>query len=187
MASIFDGVLANFYEAYEKLIIDISGEDRFGQARWPNQYPQSWNWPEDHFGYSKETMAQVWNVIRSSNNFWIKLNPMPRYNDYLDWLSQAQSHEIYYVTDRSGVCPKQQTEDWFDYHSIPYATVLISKHKGLIAKGLGLDLYIDDKGENIEDVEDDSPETKAVLISRPYNDSFRVKYRADTLLEALPK
>jgi len=64
-----DGVLANFWEAYENLTIQVSGEDRFGKARWPNQYPPSWNWPEDHFGYSKATMSEVWNTIRTNSTF----------------------------------------------------------------------------------------------------------------------
>jgi len=116
-----------------------------------------------------------------------RLTPLPEYDSYLDWLMEAQTHEIYYITDRSGIYPKRQTEDWFDWHGIPYATVLISKHKGLIVKGLNLDLYIDDKGENIQDVEDRSPLTKAILINRPYNEQIIVKHRTDTLLEALPK
>lgn len=180
-----DGVLAAFYPAYEELTIRVSGEDRFGDKKYPNQLPKSWNWPEDQFGYSKATMAEVWNQIRASSSFWTMLQPMPEYDRYLDWLLEAQSHDIYYVTDRSGVYAKRQTEDWFDRHGIPFATVLISKHKGLIAKGLGLDLYIDDKGENIQDVERDSPKTVAILLNRPYNAKFMVKQRRDTLLEGL--
>ena len=32
-----DGVLANFYAAYEALAIQTQGEDLFGEHKWPNE------------------------------------------------------------------------------------------------------------------------------------------------------
>lgn len=189
-----DGVLAAFYGAYENLFIRISGEDHFYDKRWPDYYPETWNWPGDKFGYTPETTKLVWAEIKKDPSFWRRLPPMPEWDEYFEWaISNIPPHEVYYVTDRSGVLPKFQTESWFDAHGMPYATVLISSQKGAIAYGLGLDLYVDDKFENIKNVEEISPMTRAVLINRPYNQLDRfpgqkdVKERADTLMEVLPK
>jgi uncharacterized HAD superfamily protein len=67
-------------------------------------------------------------------------------------------------------------------------TVLISSEKGLCARALNLDYYIDDKWENCVDVGMES-NTKVYLLDRPWNQSEYnviggfVDYRVNTVGE----
>lgn len=162
-----DGVLANFVEAYERLVIEESGVDLFGENKWP-VVPCTWNWPE-HYGYSKDLMdfvnGPVWRRIKTSPNFWRLLRPLIGAEE----LTISSEHDVYFITDRAGVQVKRQTEAWLREHFWGNSTVLISKFKGEAAKALSLDLYVDDRWDNIRSVELISPATKAVLLDRPYN------------------
>lgn len=175
-----DGILADFYSPYEKLHIQVAG-DRFGSQRFPEVWPQIWDWPS-LFGYTEEDTSAVWQLILADPDFWMDLGTLPDFNA----LSFELMHhnEVYFITDRRGVSPKRQTECWFASRGwIP--TVLVSAQKGLCCKALKLDLYIDDKGENIQAVEAESPDTRAYLLDRPYNQAFAPKLLGYTLLGIL--
>lgn len=179
-----DGVLANFWKGYEELHIEIAGADLFGDHKWPHMEPQCWDWPET-FGYTKDHTKEVWRRISKSPLFWTALDPLPEFYPFRDWITDNDKDEIYFITNRLGTYPKLQTEVWFGKHQIPYATVLISEEKGLCCAALDLELYIDDKQENIDDVERDSPETNAFLLTRPYNRLATPIKRTTTLMEVL--
>lgn len=184
-----DGVLACFYAAYEDLCIKHAGKDLFGPHRWPNEVPCVWDWPE-YWGYPKSLMdfksGPVWTEIRTSESFWLTLKPMPEMSDVRLFLSDG-AHEVYFVTDRSGPSVKRQTELWLMRHGVVCPTVIISrKGKGVVCDALSLDWYIDDKGENIVDVEAKSPHTHGVLLERPYNQHVAVRHRSVRLIDALP-
>lgn len=179
-----DGVLANFWKGYEELHIEVAGADLFGDKKWPNAEPQCWSWPET-FGYTKDQTTEVWKRIRESKVFWYELDPLPEYEAFKEWISNNDKDEIYFITNRMGQVPKLQTEVWFGHHEIPYATVLISEEKGLCCDALDLELYIDDKPENITQVELQSPDTNAFLLLRPYNKDAKSFMRTATLMEVL--
>lgn len=179
-----DGVLANFWEAYERLFIEVGG-DLFGDRKWPAQEPQVWDWPYE-FGYTKTQTKLVWKKIEENPYFWMELNPLAEFEPFREWITDNDKDEIYFITDRPGQYTKLQTECWFGAREIPYATVLVSSQKGLCAQALNLELYIDDKTENIMAVQIDSPTTKAYLLNRPYNLAARnIKLRTDSLMEVL--
>lgn len=181
-----DGVLANFYDAYERLAIEVdNGIDRFpqrGGVGHPSIYPPVWNWPE-YYGYSSEVVAEVWRRIKADQGFWLNLDPLER----IDLSKLATGHELYFITDRPGVRAKQQTEVWLRaFCNVPFPTVIISrKGKGIVCEALDLELYIDDKGENIVDVEARSPQTRAYLLNRPYNEHVAVQSRSNLLRDVL--
>ena len=106
-----DGVLSDFYTAYEKLHIFVSGEDRFGDKKFPAQYPQSWDWVNDHFGYSKEITKKVWGIIKTDPDFWFNLGLLP---DALSLVLEP-SDDVYFISDRIGVLAKRQTEQWLEH------------------------------------------------------------------------
>lgn len=176
-----DGVLANFFKAYEDLIIDVSGVDKFGDSRYPHVFPRVWNWPES-YGYNKETMNQVWDEIKFSESFWLNMEPLPGAEGFLNKLSQTD-HEVYFITDRPGIETQLQTTAWLEEHGYPLPSVIISrKGKGAVCDALSINYYIDDKVENIEDVNWKSAHTKAFLLYYPYNNHFEYPFRINSLV-----
>jgi hypothetical protein len=155
-----DGVLADFVPAYQDLFIAQTGRDTFGAG--DRRDPPEWNWPTLR-GYTKEETSAVWGAIKQSNTFWMNLaedHGCPTLRTMLPELEHK--HEVYFVTSRLGRRPKRQTEIWLIEHlrylvgplSGVSPTVLIAayRQKGLLAKGLDLDAYIDDNADNANDV-----------------------------------
>lgn len=168
-----DGCLANFPKAYEQTIIDVCG----GKDLFPKdvKYPPVWDWPQ-HYGYSDQEVKEAWDVIKQSKTFWRYLEPL----EGLQWARSVNHnlHDVYYITDRVGILPKQQTQDWFSIQGIPRATVLITPriapnpipYKDHVIKGLDLDCYIDDKWENCHAIWVMNPNCRVYCLTRPYNE-----------------
>ena len=172
-----DGVLACFFKAYETLIVKITGVDRF-PAQYPIVLPPCWNWPQ-YYGYSNEEIQQVWQIIEANPEFWGMLEPLSGMEEAVR-LSLRPKNDLYFITDRPGLGAKEITARWLQTQGIGWPSVLISsKGKGVICAALNLDVYVDDKAENILGVQAQSLLTRAYLISYPYNewaqnDIFRV-------------
>src|SRR3990167_10096493 len=161
-----DGILACFFDAYEKLTIEVAGVDLFGTKKYPKALPQTWNWPET-FGYSNETMKEVWNRIKTDPYYWYRLNPLPGAANFIKLL-QARDREAYFITDRPGLASQRQTAQWLMQHGYAYPSVILSgKHatKGDVCSALKIDVYIDDKTESVQDVLEKSPNTKMLMLS----------------------
>ena len=85
-------------------------------------------------------------------------------------------HDIYFLTNRGGINAKRQTEVWLKefvthYHT---PTVLLTNdvtgiNKGLLLRGLGANVFIDDKFENVQKAVEYSPSTHVYLYNRKYN------------------
>lgn len=168
-----DGVLACFFKGYEDLVVEVAGVDLF-PARYPDVLPPTWNWPE-HYGYGSAVMEEVWKRIKEDRNFWINLEPLPQAEAFLQALNNTD-HEIYFITDRPGVTAQSQTAAWLEYAGFWYPSVIVSgrdRTKGDICRVLGLEAYLDDKGENIQDVVEKSPKTAMYMLKYPYNTAFQ--------------
>jgi hypothetical protein len=74
-----------------------------------------------------------------------------------------RNHEVYYLTTRLGQRPKRQTEIWLIEHlrylaSPPlrnvYPTVGVAayRQKGYLVRGLGLEVFVDDNLDNVNDI-----------------------------------
>lgn len=169
-----DGLLANFNSAFIELVIAVTGEDRFPPR--PFDIP-TWHYPQ-FYGYSDEQMdfehGPVWNAVRASKTFWAGLPPYAWTLDVLDELASRRAHgsDIYFITDRPGFRAKEQTEFWLHAMGYDNGTVLISGQKHLCARALKLDVYIDDRFENVIKVAEYSPETQTFLLSQPWNTGF---------------
>lgn len=164
-----DGVLADFARSYQRPTIETTGKNLFAPTDETDQ--PCWDWPQFR-GYTDEEMAAVWDKIKASSTFWLSLHPLPGASvlkmllpDLVRW------HDIYYCTSRrNGVDTKWQTELWLQLnveHALP--TVLITSEKGLAAKTLGLDVYVDDNYDNVLDVATHSPTTRTYLLNATYN------------------
>ena len=161
-------MLANFIPAYQQLVVDVAGVNLFH----PNddKDPPYWNWPELR-GYSKDVMDTVWARITGSHDFWVCLPETVHCSTLrMCVLDLSRFHDIYFVTSRPGTDTKWQTEQWLILHlGIERPTVLLSSEKGLVAKALKLDCYIDDNLDNVKDACLMSPATRTYLLNRAYN------------------
>lgn len=167
-----DGVLGDFFEVYERLAIELSGRDLFGDKAYPAQLPQCWNWPES-FGYTDQEMSAVWDHIKSDPGFWLTENLLPGGQELITELCKVDD-QVYFITDRPGVNPQLQTAIWLHHNGYMLPSVVISSGskgptKGDCCKLLKVSRYVDDKAENILDVLEKSPDTKAFLLAYPYN------------------
>lgn len=178
-----DGVLANFIPAYQDLVVEVAGEDRFLPG--DNVNPPCWNWPQ-HRGYSEEVVGEVWKQIIASPSFWNGLGPLEGASTLaLVYEDLCRRHDLYFITARPGARAKAQTEEWLGYYIAGMSgydpTVLISSDKGLCCKALKLDAYIDDNLDNVDSVSVETaprdkkglrvglPTTRTYLLDRNYN------------------
>lgn len=178
-----DEVLANFCRGYNAIAYEVAGYKVL-----PDDYePTKYSYMEDF--YPVDVVEKIWTHIHGSSSWWVTLDPMPDFEDYKEWHgAYGPKHDIYYVTNRTGKFAKFQTEYWLRRHGIQFPTVLLSKYKGLTAKVLRLEAYVDDKLENVQNVRavcgDD---IKLYLPNRKYNqdDTVPVYQRIDKLAEML--
>lgn len=164
-----DGVLANFFTAYEKQVIEkANGLDLFGQNKYPHNLPPTWNWPE-HYGYDDGVVSKVWAYIKDNPMFWDTLEVLPALDLVVDM--DYVSNDLYFITDRPGQGAQAVTANWLasELGFIP-STIISRKGKGLAANALDLDLYIDDKVENVLDCQEKAPSCRTYLAPQyPYN------------------
>lgn len=164
-----DGVLADFSTAFIARYIRVTGKNLFH----PDDAEDApcWNW-DIHRGYTDLERSAVWHTIMGDKvGFWRGLHPLPDAKTL--WMcvrDLEQRHDIYYVTSRVGEHAKRETEDWLRVHIGAVApTVLISSAKGVCAKALRLDAYLDDNYDNVLGVADESPTTRTFLLTKRYN------------------
>lgn len=163
-----DGVLANFFRAYEDHIINATGKNLFGSQRYPAALPQVWDWPQT-FGYTAAEISEVWKHIRANADFYRQLESLPGVLAARQLTSDR--HDIYFITDRNGPNAQRETQIWLSLRGFRNPSVLLAKTgKGDIARALDLELYIDDKVENILDVQEKAPKCRSYLAPLyPYN------------------
>lgn len=180
MESIFDGVLAQFNEAFKKVQIETSGRDLF-PSNWSDDQIECWNWPTDQYTYTKDEYKAAWEKVWASGTFWRQLRP---YNGTTVFLKTIKtlSDNIYFITQRRGKMVKAQTENWLKrYGAWDNPTVLISDDKAACCKALHVTHYLDDKDENCRDVV--KVGTKVWMMARGWNHSLQMVPRINSLEE----
>jgi len=183
-----DGILANFFTAYENLFIRFSGEDKF-PGRYPDVLPPVWMWPE-HYGYDPWIGKVVWDYIKHSPTFWKDLGGLPGSKPFLDELSKTD-YTTYFITDRPGIETQKQTAQWLiksGYIGLP--SVIISADKAAVCKALGVSVYIDDRPSNVISMWDNAPEVKTYMLKYPYNSELHDKkpeFEVNNLTEFIAK
>lgn len=157
-----DGVLADFVTAYIDAFITHTGKNLFP----PRPFPWT-DWEHQELcGYTPADSELVWSKLNDSTDFWEQLNA---YSDIDHTIRLANHFPTYFITSRNGHNVKGQTERWLSRHGVLHPTVLISSHKGLCCKALGITHYVDDRTENCESVVADSPTTACTMIAQPWN------------------
>lgn len=170
-----DMVLADYFNGFADAIIQDTQKDLFGTPR----QCREWNFAKA-VGYSDADIATTWDRVLKSHKFWLDLQPLVP----IKWLNDFDD-DLYFITDRKCIDAKLITEAWLMNHGYREPTVLITPHKGGACAVLSLDAYIDDKLENIQGVEQLSPQTKAYLLDKPYNQQGTVQRRIVSVKEFL--
>lgn len=162
-----DGCLADFDHDYVRLFPTLTGRDLF--PPWPFA-PPCWYYPE-YYGYTKEEVSTVWSWIKGCPTFWLNLSDYQVAYRSVRRASNCASdgHDVYFISSRPGIKAKDQTEMWLRRQGMLNPTVLTSSEKGLCAKALNLDYYIDDRPENVLDVLVTSPRTHTYLLNKSHN------------------
>ncbi len=164
-----DGVLADWNTSFLRTLIRVSGKD--ATQPHPHFMPSTWWWPKE-LGFTEQDIQQALADAHASTQFWLSLTPYEHTREMLHKLHtlECEGHDIYFITSRSGNHAKRQTQDWLrhcGYHEHP--TVLLSEDKASCARGLMLNLYLDDNIENVIAVGYQSATIQAFLLDRPWN------------------
>jgi hypothetical protein len=165
-----DGVLANWNEAFQAVLVGMTGRGPTIDV----DDPPAWDWPIIA-GYSDEEYQAARAMSRKSASFWMELEPLPQATQFLEDI-QMPCDDIYFLTSRPGNSTKYQTEVWLEGEGYQNPTVLITighEAKALAAKALQLTHFLDDSGENCLAVKKACPETQVFLLKRNYNASDR--------------
>lgn len=160
-----DGVLANFTSAFKQEAEQVLDRKLEGQ---PADWEMS-NW------MTEAEQTKVWNRIKASEDwFSLYVGPLPgviRSITHLDKFADP-----YFISTRiqtAGKPIKVQSQVWLNELGIEFPTVIITKDKGIVAKALKLEAFVDDKPENLEDIAKESPTTKLFLLEASYNRSYK--------------
>lgn len=169
-----DGVLADFNASFVQLVKEQTGVQL---PELSDHYPAEWDYHLSA-GVSREQDSQLWKHITESFNFWMRLSPLAEGARIMKALAGVETaHDVYFITSRPGATAKFQTEAWLlKFFALP--TVLIAKDKGPLVKSLKLELFVDDKPENCNEVVE-ATDGKCITLmpDRPYNRNRIVDYR----------
>lgn len=180
-----DGVLADFVSGYAELVRKELGIQLPPVS---DSYPPLWD-----FDYAAGVTPAQRTVLfgqAATTEFWGKLHALKETPYVLDQLARLryEGHHIYFITDRSGDRAKFLTERWLGLHGMNTPTVLLSSDKGPVAKGLKLDVYIDDRPKNVIEVAQAKVSIRTYILDAPYNREFedRVTIELDDVNTATP-
>jgi uncharacterized HAD superfamily protein len=159
-----DGVLCDFNTAFIALIQEKLGMDL---PKPSSSYPNTWDYHKAA-GITSKQNAVLWKHIQSTP-FMASLNPLPGAVNAIRILRELDDN-VYFITSRRGPMAKYWSEVWLKNHGAYNPTVIQALgSKGDIAKGLKLDVFIDDKPGYVQEVIDSVPKVRAYLIDAPYN------------------
>lgn len=185
MASTFDGCLCNFTDRYARLLSNETGI-QFPKAS--SEWPPVWYWERD-LGVTQEQERTVWerDILARGTNFWLKLKPIEGAGGVIRRLNELTrvGNGVYFLTNRMGDKAKLQTERWLFERGMDYPTVLLSGDKVPLIKALGIEFFIDDKPDTVQDVHEHCPGVKVFIKDMPYNRMVQVGKRVQSVEDAL--
>ncbi len=174
-----DGVLANFTASARTLCKELFN----GR---PDDSLIQTTWAFESLGITKEEESLLWRKIDSIPNWWMTLKP-----EMDAWLINNLCHDsnyrVVFITNRkngTGLGVDIQSAYWLeDNFELSHANVVISDDKGPVAKGLGLDYYIDDRPKNVSEVAAAAPNCKTFLKKATYSTTFDYPNRISSFNE----
>lgn len=175
-----DGVVADFVGAFSRLSAAMHAK--------PLPPATRWDWWDD--ALTPEEFDKSWQWIRQNPQFWETLHPTQDFilaGRQVILESHSQKDDVYFITSRHGHGVQYHTTEWLIRHGIPRPHVIMAPDavaKARVAKALGLDVFVDDKPENVTAVAPHVPVTR--LFSQPWNQDADTQLRVFSLKEVLP-
>jgi 5'(3')-deoxyribonucleotidase len=160
-----DMVLADFVKGFKIVAQEVVGHELFGEPI---------DWHMSNWFASDRQFEEAWHQHCRIPNFYRMLVPVPDVYK-ISWRWFANKHLLYFLTNRpctAGLPIEVQTADWLrNYLYLSHPTVIVSDDKGSLAKALKLDVFIDDKPENLLEVCSANPSTRLYLMDCLHNRS----------------
>ncbi len=174
-----DGVLSDFTTAARavcKRLFNGKPDDSIIQT----------GWGFDSLGLSKDEENLMWRTIDTIPNWWLSHTKLPDTN-MLQQLCEDRNHRVVFITNRkdgTGWKVDEQSACWImENFFLRHANVVISDDKGPVAKGLGLNFYIDDRPKNVIEVHQAAPNCKTFLKKATYSTTFDYPNRVSSFNE----
>ena len=163
-----DDVIVNFIAAFRR-------EAEFVLGKKLSVDPGSWTFK--NWELSQTDIEKVWDHIKQTDNwFFYNFYTLPFVPENLPWL--VEEHDVYFITARiptAGFSVQKQTQLYLSELGVQFPTVLVEPNKGPLAAALKLDAFIDDKVENLLDIDKATQSrTKVFLMSRSYNAEYSI-------------
>jgi len=164
-----DGVLADFSLAFTTLANEIYGTPIVSDTE-----QTDWSF---RFHLTPEQQDQLWTVLKNRPRWWQSLEPLVDKWTLNRIQNLSLEYDIYFVTNRFSdrTPPGVQTVHWLNAHGIINPRVILSKHKGEMARLLGTTHSLEDNWDNAGYIYciADNPQVKSYLLNRPYNRGLR--------------
>jgi hypothetical protein len=162
-----DGVLADFVGGLRQLALFHYNID-IGDT------PQEWDWWQAKL--SKVQFHQLWHQITKHPEWWMGLKPCldaPQAFQAIHEWQIDHGADVYVITSRPGDRVQWFSQKWINkwaHTPIPVLIAPDARAKGVLAAGLGLTHFVDDKPENVEAVRIQMPNARCCLLTRSWND-----------------
>lgn len=171
-----DGVFADFNTTAGRRLVEVTGRHLLppfpaGDAPW---YPEVWDWFKA-YGYRPTEITAFWDHVAASPDFWLRLWGYPQAQKtlhYLQGVTDGGRAELYWITSRPGKTAHWQSVQWLQDHGIATPQVVVvdsPAQKGQIARGLKLNLYVDDHPPNLDAVAIAAPSCTTWLYVCPWS------------------
>lgn len=164
-----DGVIADFITPFLKLL-----QTRHGAAPIDPASVTDPNFAQHPF-LTREMIFECMEAVSYDPEFWRAMAPLLSSEQWQKLEQIGREHELVFVTHRwvrDTYDIHHLTCEWLQRHGLSNPVVYFTQEKksGLIRQ-LGIELFVDDRHENCEDV---ATETSAAVFMphRPYNQAF---------------
>ena len=164
-----DGVLADFITPFLRLLQERTRCDAIDPASITDP-----NFMHHPF-LTNEIIMECMEAVSYNPDFWRALAPLPSPEQWLALDKLSRDHQIVFITHRwvrETYDIHRVTCDWLSSHGVSEPVVHFTQDKkSLLVKELNIELFVDDRHENCEDV---ATATDAVVFMphRPYNQAF---------------
>ena len=164
-----DGVVADFITPFLQLLETRSGNGRIDPASITDP-----NFMHHPF-LTREVIFECMERASYDPEFWRGMAPLLSSDQWQALDRISSEHDVVFVTHRwvrDSYDIHQITCDWLRRHGLTRPVVHFTQEKkSALIRSLGIELFVDDRHENCEDV---ASQTEAVVLMphRPYNQAF---------------
>jgi len=170
-----DGTIFDFVTAFNQATMEILGIKLPAYDR--EYFPTRWSWAEQFL--EEDQNNAVWSHILQSRTFWSNVPTFEWTKATLNAVFNMNKHDVYFITCRTShntLSPvKIQSEKALKKLHVKNPTVLIAQEhtdKSILINGLHLDVFVDDKTDTLNLLQEECSTTRVVCLSQPWNTDF---------------